>query len=43
MLACPLADPTVSVDGSWWDPVGMRATVSHLVEFDGTFDPGRAT
>jgi alkylation response protein AidB-like acyl-CoA dehydrogenase len=39
MLACRLADPTVSVDGSWWDPVGMRATVSHLVEFDGTFIP----
>ena len=37
MLACPLADPAVSVDGSWWDPVGMRATVSHLVSFDGTF------
>ena len=39
MLACPLADPTVSVDGSWWDPVGMRATVSHKVEFDRTFIP----
>src|SRR5688500_17004548 len=39
MLACPLADATVSVDGSWWDPVGMRATVSHLVRFDGTFVP----
>jgi alkylation response protein AidB-like acyl-CoA dehydrogenase len=39
MLACRLADSTVSVDGSWWDPVGMRATVSHLVEFDGTFVP----
>jgi alkylation response protein AidB-like acyl-CoA dehydrogenase len=39
MLACRLSDATVSVDGSWWDPVGMRATVSHLVEFDGTFVP----
>jgi alkylation response protein AidB-like acyl-CoA dehydrogenase len=29
----------VSVDGSWWDPIGMRATVSHLVRFDGTFIP----
>jgi alkylation response protein AidB-like acyl-CoA dehydrogenase len=37
MLGCRLADPTVSVDGSWWDPVGMRATVSHLVRFDHTF------
>lgn len=39
MLACNLADPTVSTDGSWWDPVGMRATVSHHVRFAGTFIP----
>jgi alkylation response protein AidB-like acyl-CoA dehydrogenase len=39
MLACRLADPTVSIDESWWDPGGMRATVSHLVKFDGTFIP----
>jgi alkylation response protein AidB-like acyl-CoA dehydrogenase len=39
MLACPLADPTVSVDGSWWDPVGMRATVSHMVRFEATYVP----
>lgn len=39
MLACDLSDPTVSVDGTWWDPVGMRATVSHLVRFDDTFIP----
>ncbi len=39
MLACPLADATVSVDGSWWDPIGMRSTVSHVVKFDGTFVP----
>ena len=39
MLACDLSDPTVTVDSSWWDPVGMRATVSHLVRFDGTFIP----
>jgi alkylation response protein AidB-like acyl-CoA dehydrogenase len=37
MLACPLADPGVSVDGSWWDPIGMRGTVSHKVDFDGVF------
>ncbi|MSO41415.1 MAG: acyl-CoA dehydrogenase [Solirubrobacterales bacterium] len=37
MLACRLADSTVSVDDSWWDPIGMRATVSHLVRFDDTF------
>ncbi len=39
MLACPLADQTVSIDESWWDPVGMRATASHVVKFDGTFIP----
>jgi alkylation response protein AidB-like acyl-CoA dehydrogenase len=39
MLACELADPSVSVDGSWWDPMGMRATVSHLVRFDETYIP----
>lgn len=37
MLACPLTDPQVSVDDSWWDPIGMRATVSHLVRFDNIF------
>lgn len=39
MLACELADPSVSIDGSWWDPIGMRATVSHMVRFDQTFIP----
>jgi alkylation response protein AidB-like acyl-CoA dehydrogenase len=39
MLACDLADPTVETDGSWWDPVGMRGTVSHLVRFRRTFIP----
>jgi alkylation response protein AidB-like acyl-CoA dehydrogenase len=39
LLACDLADPSISVDGSWWDPIGMRATVSHLVRFDRTFVP----
>jgi alkylation response protein AidB-like acyl-CoA dehydrogenase len=39
MLACNLSDPTVEVDGSWWNPIGMRATVSHLVRFHGTFIP----
>ncbi|MFL6126798.1 acyl-CoA dehydrogenase family protein [Actinophytocola sp.] len=39
MLACELADPSVSVDASWWDPIGMRATVSHLVRFDHTYIP----
>jgi alkylation response protein AidB-like acyl-CoA dehydrogenase len=39
MLACDLADPSVEIDRSWWDPIGMRATVSHLVRFTRTFIP----
>lgn len=39
MMACNLSDPTVEVDASWWDPIGMRATVSHLVHFRHTFIP----
>jgi alkylation response protein AidB-like acyl-CoA dehydrogenase len=39
LLACDLEDPSISFDGSWWDPIGMRATVSHAVHFDKTFVP----
>ncbi len=39
LLACNLSDPSVSTDDSWWDPIGMRATVSHMVRFDRTFIP----
>jgi alkylation response protein AidB-like acyl-CoA dehydrogenase len=39
MVACRLAQPSVTVDESWWDPIGMRATVSHLVKFQDTFLP----
>ena len=39
MMACDLLDPTVEIDGSWWDPIGMRATVSYLVNFRRTFIP----
>lgn len=39
MIACDLSQPSVTVDDSWWDPIGMRATVSHVVTFDGTFLP----
>jgi alkylation response protein AidB-like acyl-CoA dehydrogenase len=39
MMACDLTDPTVEFDDSWWDPIGMRATVSHLVHFRNTFIP----
>jgi alkylation response protein AidB-like acyl-CoA dehydrogenase len=37
LLACDLADPGVTFDGSWWHPIGMRATVSYLVRFDDVF------
>jgi alkylation response protein AidB-like acyl-CoA dehydrogenase len=39
MLACNLSDPTVTIDDGWWDPIGMRATVSHMVRFNQTFIP----
>jgi alkylation response protein AidB-like acyl-CoA dehydrogenase len=38
-LICDLTDPSVSFDSSWWDPIGMRATVSYLTRFDDTFIP----
>jgi alkylation response protein AidB-like acyl-CoA dehydrogenase len=39
MLACDLSDPSFTVDPTWWDPIGMRATVSYLVRFKRTFIP----
>ena len=39
LLACDLTDRSIEFDGSWWDPIGMRATVSHAVRFNGTFIP----
>ena len=39
MIGCDLSDPTVEFDDSWWDPIGMRATVSHLARFQRTFIP----
>jgi alkylation response protein AidB-like acyl-CoA dehydrogenase len=39
MMACDLSDPTVQIDRSWWDPIGMRGTVSYLVHFRRTFIP----
>jgi alkylation response protein AidB-like acyl-CoA dehydrogenase len=39
LLAADLADPSISFDGSWWNPIGMRATASHMVRFDRTFIP----
>jgi alkylation response protein AidB-like acyl-CoA dehydrogenase len=39
LLACDLADRSVSFDPAWWDPIGMRGTVSHVARFDRTFIP----
>jgi alkylation response protein AidB-like acyl-CoA dehydrogenase len=39
LLCCDLSDSSVTVDGSWWNPLGMRATVSYLVRFARTFIP----
>jgi alkylation response protein AidB-like acyl-CoA dehydrogenase len=39
LLACDLTDPSVQFDESWWDPIGMRGTVSYLVRFNQTFIP----
>jgi alkylation response protein AidB-like acyl-CoA dehydrogenase len=39
LLACDLADPSIRFDKSWWDPIGMRGTVSYAVKFDKTFLP----
>ncbi|HEV3317473.1 MAG TPA: acyl-CoA dehydrogenase family protein [Candidatus Angelobacter sp.] len=39
LLACDLSDSSISVDQAWWDPIGMRATVSHVVRFSQTFIP----
>ncbi len=39
MLACDLSDPGVSFDDSWWQPIGMKGTISYLVRFDEVFIP----
>lgn len=39
MLVCDLSDPSISFDDSWWDPIGMRSTVSYKVNFNRTFIP----
>lgn len=41
LLVCDLSHPSVSVDTSWWDPGGMRASASHVVRFDHTPIPSR--
>lgn len=39
LLACELKDESIRVDTSWWNPIGMRSTCSHMVRFDRTFIP----
>ncbi len=39
MLACPMADKTIRLDDTWWQPIGMTASVSFKVLFDNTFIP----
>jgi alkylation response protein AidB-like acyl-CoA dehydrogenase len=39
LLACDLSSPSVEIDRSWWDPMGMRGTASHVVKFIDTFIP----
>lgn len=39
MLVCELPHPGVRFDARWWDPVGMRATASHLAHFENVFIP----
>lgn len=39
LLACDLSDTSISFDDSWWNPIGMRATVSYKVNFNRTFIP----
>lgn len=39
MLGCDLSDPTITLDDSWWKPIGMRGSVSYRVQFDNTFIP----
>ena len=41
MLACDLSDPSISFEGDWWDPIGMRSTVSYKVNFNNTFIPAK--
>jgi alkylation response protein AidB-like acyl-CoA dehydrogenase len=39
LLVADLHNPDIEVDGSWWDPIGMRSSVSYLVKFNNAFIP----
>ncbi|MBL4705185.1 MAG: acyl-CoA/acyl-ACP dehydrogenase [Flavobacteriales bacterium] len=39
MLACDLSAPGISFNDAWWNPMGMRASVSYQVIFENVFIP----
>lgn len=39
MLGCDMSDPSITCDTTWWDPIGMRCSVSAKVIFNNTFIP----
>lgn len=39
LLVADIKDPSISYDDSWWDPMGMKSSVSFLVKFKNTFIP----
>ncbi len=39
LLVADMSDPSISCDDTWWDPMGMKSSVSLLVKFDRTFIP----
>lgn len=39
LLACDLSDRSITFDNGWWDPIGMRSTVSYRINFNNTFIP----
>ncbi|HSZ72633.1 MAG TPA: acyl-CoA dehydrogenase family protein [Cytophagaceae bacterium] len=39
MVVCNLNDSSLTFDGSWWNPIGMKSSDSLRVEFNDTFIP----
>ena len=39
MLGCDMSAPSVTLDDSWWHPIGMRSSASYKICFDNTFIP----
>jgi len=39
LLVCDLTENAVTFDDCWWDPIGMRGTVSYLARFNHCFIP----